>query len=133
MPLIIDAISSFLINIISSDIYQEKQCICQRIRLSFFKKRLIREIESYLFSHDGTILATGSFQSFFTNNHICNKIFDTIVGTSSPVNKPELLSSIVEQFENGAYTQTSPSVTDKSEIIDFLSFIYNERFLVVST
>lgn len=126
MPLIIDAISSFLINIISSDIYQEKQGICQRIRLSFFKKKLIREIESYLFSHDGTILATGSFQSFFTNNHICNKIFDNIVGTSSPVNKPELLSSIVEQFENGAYTQTSPSVTDKSEIIDFLSFIYNK-------
>ena len=125
MFLITDTISSFLINIISSDIYQDKQNFFQRIRIRSFKKKLNREIESYLLSCDGTILVTGSFQEYFANNHICDKMFENIVGTISPVNKHELISSIFEQFENGTYVPTRPSATDKLEIIDFLSFIYN--------
>ena len=125
MFLITDTISSFLINIISSDIYQGKQNFFQRIRIRSFKKKLNREIESYLLSCDGTILVTGSFQEYFASNHICDKMFENIVGTISPVNKQELISSIFEQFENGTYVPTRPSATDKLEIIDFLSFIYN--------
>ena len=81
MFLITDTISSFLINIISSDIYQDKQNFFQRIRIRSFKKKLNREIESYLLSCDGTILVTGSFQEYFANNHICDKMFENIVGT----------------------------------------------------
>lgn len=123
MSLIADTVSSFLVNIISSDIHQGKQNFIQRIRLRFFKENLIKKIEAYLLSRDGTILVKENFQNFFTYNHICDKMFDNIVGTSSPVNKSEFFSSIIEQFDNGAYTQTNLLVTDKSEIIDFLSFI----------
>lgn len=95
---IFNLIESIIINLFSSQLYDGKATICERIRLKCFRKKLFKRIRKYIIQHDGSVLTTGDFEIFLQYHHPIENIFKQISSGTGVVSKESFINEQIELF-----------------------------------
>ena len=94
-------ILNIIINVISSEIFDYKPGIIQKIRFSKFKKRLHSFINEFFEKNDGTVITTGRFAYFFENYHVTQSALDVVLDTDNKVvGEKEYVEDVLSKFKD---------------------------------
>ena len=94
-------ILNIIINVISSEIFDYKPGIIQKIRFSKFKKRLHSFINEFFEKNDGTVITTGRFAHFFENYHVTQSALDVVLDTDNKVvGEKEYVEDLLSKFKD---------------------------------
>ena len=122
----IDLIENIVINLFSSQLYDRKVSIFEKVRLECFRRKLVKWTRQYINSHDGTVLTTSDFESFLRYHHLIENIFSQVTSADSSVSKEMFIHEQIRLFhsmqkhpENNRY--------DTDDILkSFITHFYDE-------
>lgn len=119
-------ILNIIINVISSEIFDYKPGIIQKIRFSRFKKRLHLFINEFFKKNDGTIITTGRFAHFFENYHVTQSALDVVLDIDNKtVGEKEYVEDLLSKFEDSYIeSETKLSHSDERILKEFFSSIF---------
>lgn len=123
---IINLIESIIINLFSSQLYDGKMTFCERIRLKYFRKKLLKWIRKYIIQHDGTVLTTGDFEIFLQYHQPIENIFKQISSGTGVVSKEMFINEQVELFYR-VQNHKEKNGSDTGDILKgFFMHVYDE-------
>ncbi|MED9903132.1 MAG: hypothetical protein UFG06_03015 [Lachnospiraceae bacterium] len=117
-PAIGSTLSSIIINVLSSDIYEKKQKVIDIVKLNAFKKDIEEWLEAYCIKNDGSILTTSVFQNYVTYQMPILKIFKY-------VSKPDAENLLEYEFISGLVNECCESVVSSGA-----KFSVNDELIV---
>ena len=120
-----EIVSSLLLSIISSDLYQGKENIYKKCQLYFFRRRVIRDLHRYINCHDGSVLTTGSFEHYLEKYNVVEKMLAHVLGDGDSIAKIDYLKGLVNIFVNSGQHKKCWSVLELNQVFDFLRFLYD--------
>ena len=121
-----EMISSIILNVISSDIYEGKLGICRKCELYFFRKRINKDIRRYINSHDGSVLTTGAFENYLIRYNIVENILAYVSGYGDSIPKIDYMKELVTLFAHSGLQQKHCSIVSLNEISEFLCFLHDQ-------
>ena len=119
-------ILNIIINVISSEIFDYKPGIIQKIRFSKFKKRLHSFINEFFEKNDGTVITTGRFAHFFENYHVTQSALDVVLDTDNKVvGEKEYVEDLLSKFKDSHIEPEDKLKLNEERILkEFFSEIY---------
>lgn len=119
-------ILNIIINVISSEIFDYKPGIIQKIRFSKFKKRLHSFINEFFEKNDGTVITTGRFAHFFENYHVTQSALDVVLDTDNKVvGEKEYVEDLLSKFKDSHIEpEDKLKLNDERILKEFFSEIY---------
>ena len=122
---ILELISSIVINIFSSQLYDNKASIVERINLRIFRKKIIKWVREYIIKHEGTVLTTGDFEIFLSRYRLIENIFTHVSDSGNSVSKEEFIKNQINLFHR---IQAHPENNrfDTNDILrEFITYFYD--------
>ena len=122
---ILELISSIVINIFSSQLYDNKASFVERINLRIFRKKIIKWVREYIIKHDGTVLTTGDFEIFLSRYRLIENIFTHVSDSGNSVSKEEFIKNQINLFHR---IQAHPENNrfDTNDILrEFITYFYD--------
>lgn len=123
---ILSVVEGILTNIFSSQLYDEKNTLLEKLRLWFFRKKLLKWIRKYIIGHDGTILTTDDFEAFLTNYHLIEKIFDQVSAGNTNVSKETFINNQIETFHMMQKNPYNNKFSTDYELKKFIEHFYDK-------
>ena len=119
-------ILNIIINVISSEIFDHKLGIVQKIRFSRFKKKLYLFINEFFKRNDGTVITTGRFAYFFENYHVTQFALDVVLDIDNKiVGEKEYVEDLLSKFKDSYIEpEIKLSLNDERILKEFFSSFF---------
>ncbi len=125
---IVNTLSTIVINVLSSCVYEKKQKAVDTVKLNKLKKEIDEWIEDYCRKNDGSILESSAFQNYVHYQNPILKIYNYVT-------EPEIRKSLESKFISDLVSECQESVLssgrtfsvdDNSTVRDFFCKILNK-------
>ena len=102
----VDTISSIVINIISSFLYDGMNCWKEKKQIQDFKEEMTEWVQNFEQKNDGTIITKGVFIGYIENYKVIQKIMKYVLSASDKAEGEEdFIKTIHKDFEEYAEEQ----------------------------
>lgn len=121
-------ILNIIINVISSEIFDCKPKLVQKIKLSIFKKKLYVFINKFFEKNDGTIITTGKIEYFLQYYNVIQHALDIALNIDGKNwGEKEYIENLLFKFKN---SDNKPEINlnpnDESVLKEFFCGIYKQ-------
>lgn len=96
----LELVSSILINLFSSQLYDGKANVVEKARLYFFRKKLLKRTREYINKHDESVLTTGDFEYFLGNYRLIEDMFFQISSGNTGKSKKQFVKEKIKLFHS---------------------------------
>lgn len=124
--MVIELIGGIVTNLFSSQLYDGKASLHEKIHLRCFRKKLMRWTRQYINNHDGTVLTTGDFERFIRYHQLIDHIFAQVSSADNLVSKEFFVRDQIRLFH---MIQSHPERNNfETDIVlrEFIEYFYDE-------
>ena len=123
---IIDVILNIILSLCSSQIYDGKTKLLDKIRIKLFCSKLVRWSRRYIKSHDDSILTRKDFERFVKDYKLFENLFSQIVSGDTCKSKENFISEQIKLFHS-MQTYPEKNEVDTDEILkEFICYFYDK-------